>query len=44
MLGFICITIHLTEKPHFIKENTIRGQILLEQNFHLTKDVKPQCI
>lgn len=39
MLGFICIMIHLTEKPDFIKENTIRGQILLEQNFHLTKDV-----
>ena len=44
MLGFICIMIHLTEKPDFIKENTIRGQILLEQNFYLTKDVKPQCI
>lgn len=41
--GFINIMIHLMEKTDFIKRNTSRGQILLEQKF-LTKDIKPQCI
>ena len=33
MLDFICIMTCLTEKYYFIKENTIRGQIIREQTF-----------
>ena len=29
----MCIMIHVREKPYFMKENPIRGQILLKQDF-----------
>lgn len=37
LLGFICIMIYLGEKPGFIKENPIIGQILPKQNVLFNK-------